>query len=261
MAYQSVFSRYELKYLLTVYGGAFCLDCADDGLHANEDLTIWEGNLQIASGDDGIHADGTVTVASGTIEIINSYEGIEGLNVLIMGGDITLTATDDGLNAAGGMDASGFGRRGDTFRQGGSTSSIVITGGTVKITASGDGIDANGSLEITGGTVTVCGPTQGDTSVLDYDTAGIISGGTFLGTGSASMAQTFSGGDQGVISVNTGTQRAGTPITLADSAGNVLLSLTPELDFAIVILSSPKLEKGESYTLDIGGNSTSCTAK
>lgn len=239
---------------LTIRGGAFFLDCADDGLHANEDLTIWDGNFQIASGDDGIHGDGTVTVASGTIEITKSYEGIEGLNVLIMGGDITLTASDDGLNAAGGMDASGFGRRGDTFSQAGSTSSVVITGGTVNITAFGDGIDANGSLEITGGLVTVCGPTKGDTSVLDYDTSGIISGGTFLGVGSSSMAQTFSGGEQGVISANAGNCSAGTKITLTDSSGKLLLTVTPELDYALVILSSPEIQKGESYVLDIGGN-------
>ena len=246
---------------LTIYGGSYFLDCSDDGLHANEDLTIQGGTLEIASGDDGIHGDGTVTVLSGTIEIANCYEGIEGLRILIMGGDITVTSSDDALNAAGGMDASGFGRRGDTFAQSGDRPGIVISGGTVKITAYGDGIDANGSLEITGGMVTVCGNAQGDSSVLDYDTSGIISGGAFLGTGSSSMAQTFSDSEQGVISVIAGNYSAGTKITLTDSAGKILLSAAPELDFAVVILSSPELRKGESYTLNIGGNSAIYTAK
>lgn len=246
---------------LTVQGGTLFLDCADDGLHSNGDLTILGGALEIASGDDGVHGDGTVTIASGTIRITESYEGIEGQHLRIAGGDITLTASDDGLNAAGGMDGSGFGRRGDTFSQSGDTPSVVISGGTVKITASGDGIDSNGSLEITGGMVTVCGPIQGDTSVLDYNSSGVISGGTFLGTGASAMAQTFSGGGQGVISVNAGNQSAGTKITLSDSAGKLLLSLTPELGFAVVILSAPELQKGESYVLDIGGNSGTYIAK
>lgn len=75
------------------------------------------------------------------------------------------------------------------------------------------------------------------------------------------MAQTFSGGGQGVISVNAGNQSAGTKITLSDSAGKLLLSLTPELGFAVVILSAPELRKGESYVLDIGGNSGTYIAK
>ena len=104
-------------------------------------------------------------------------------------------------------------------------------------------------------------PTKGDTSVLDYDTTGIISGGTFLGMGSSSMAQTFSGGEQGVISVNVGNCSAGTKITLTDSSGKLLLTVTPELDFALVILSSPEIQKGESYVLDIGGNTGTYTPK
>ena len=246
---------------LTIDGGSFTIDSADDGLHANGSLTLLGGALEIASGDDGIHADETVTISAGSVNITGSYEGIEGQHVTIQGGDITLIATDDGLNAAGGMDGSGFGRGHDTFTASGDTPSIVISGGTVNITASGDGIDANGTLEISGGAVTVSGPTYGDTSVLDYDIAGSISGGTFLGTGASSMAQTFTNSTQGVISVNVGSQSAGTQLTLADSGGTVILSHTPELDFEIVILSAPAIQSGESYTLCVGNTAQSYTAK
>ena len=246
---------------LTIEGGSFHADSADDGLHANGNLTVQGGTLELASGDDGIHADETVTILSGTIRITDSYEGIEGQHIYIQGGDITLNATDDGLNAAGGMDGSGFGRRSDTFTTSGDTSSIVISGGSVRITASADGIDANGTLEITGGTVIVSGPTFGDTAVLDFDRSGTISGGTFVGTGSASMAQTFSSSTQGVISVNAGSQNAGTKITLTDSSSSVILSHTPELDFEVVILSSPAIQPGESYTLSVGNTTQNVTAK
>ena len=246
---------------LTIEGGSLTADCADDALHSNGNLSIQGGILELASGDDGIHADETVTILSGNLRITDSYEGIEGQHVYIQGSDITLKATDDGLNAAGGMDSSGFGRRGDTFTTSGDTPSIVISGGTVYICASGDGIDANGIIEMTGGNVTVCGPIQGDTSILDYDASCTISGGTFIGTGSASMVQTFSVSTQGVVSVNVGSQSVGTQITLTDSSGNVIFSHTPELDYNMVILSSPKILSGASYTLRIGNEAQTITAK
>lgn len=246
---------------LTIQGGNLTADCADDALHSNGSLSIQGGTLELASGDDGIHADETVTILSGNLRITDSYEGIEGQHVSIQGGDITLKASDDGLNAAGGMDSSGFGRRNDTFAASGDTSGIVISGGSVSITASGDGIDANGTLEFTGGTVIVSGPTYGDTAVLDFDRSGTISGGTFIGTGSASMAQTFTGSTQGVIAVNVGSQNAGTQITLTDDSGTVILTHTPTLDYEIVILSSPSVKSGESYTLSVGNTTQNLTAK
>lgn len=237
---------------LTIEDGSFHIDSADDGLHANGSLLLLGGAFEIASGDDGIHADETVTIVSGTVNITRSYEGIEGKHLLIQGGEITLTADDDGLNAAGGMDGSGFGWRGDAFNQSGDTPSIVISGGSVEITASGDGIDANGTLEITGGAVTVSGPDYGDTSVLDYDVSGRITGGTFVGTGSSGMSQSFSDSTQGVISESVGTQSGGTTITLKDAGGKTLMTRTPDLDFSMVILSAPEIQPGEEYTLQIG---------
>ena len=135
---------------------------------------------------------------------------------------------------------------------GSSDGSVLISGGTLYVKASGDGIDANGTLEITGGSITVCGPTQGDTATLDYDVSGVINGGTFIGTGGGMMAQSFSDSKQGVIAVKIGNQVAGTKITLADASGKEVISATPELPFAIVILSSPDIEKGETYTITVG---------
>lgn len=241
---------------LTINGGVFTIDTADDAVHSNDCVTVSGGTFEIASGDDGFHADVTLTVTGGTIRITGCYEGLEGQYVDISGGDITLTASDDGLNAAGGTDQSGQGGRDGMFGGPGmgasSNGSITISGGTLAITAYGDGIDANGSLKITGGYIVVTGPTQGDTSTLDYDTSAVISGGTFIGTGASGMAQTFSSSEQGVIAVSTGEQSAGTQITLTDSAGNTLISYTPALSFAVVILSSPDLVQGETYVLTVG---------
>ena len=254
---------------LVVGGGSFTIDSADDAVHANADVTVCGGSFVIATGDDGFHADEALTILAGKIEISESYEGLEGNCVTISGGDIRLVASDDGINAAGGADGSGFGghRGGDQFggrggpggpggMGGGSSDSFIkIAGGTVYVQASGDGIDANGTLEITGGETTVCGPTRGDTAVLDYDISATITGGSFIGTGSQMMAQTFSQSEQGVIALNVGNQAAGTAITVKDSKGNVLVDYAPALDFAITILSTPDMVKGETYTVTVGSQS------
>ncbi|MGM9635480.1 MAG: carbohydrate-binding domain-containing protein [Candidatus Avispirillum sp.] len=259
---------------MLISGGTFNFDCADDTFHSGGSISVLGGTFEAASGDDGFHADDTLTVTGGNISISECYEGLEALHLDISGGNITLSASDDGLNAAGGTDSSGtqggrdgmfgggFGGRGGGG--GGMSSSsdgtIVISGGTLYIKASGDGIDANGSLTISGGFVTVVGPTQGDTATLDYDTEGIITGGTFIGTGASGMAQSFSDASQGVVAVSVGNQSAGTAVTLADKDGNVIISVTPELSFAVVILSSPDIASGESYTLTVGSASAEVTA-
>lgn len=141
-----------------------------------------------------------------------------------------------------------------------STGSILISGGTLNVTASGDGIDANGTLKISGGYTVVCGPTQGDTATLDYDISATITGGTFIGTGASGMVQTFSGSEQGVIAISVGNCSAGTAIELMDSEGNVLINYATELSYAVVILSSPEIVSGETYTVNVGTASGEVTA-
>ncbi len=243
---------------LILSGGSFIIDSADDSLHANTSLSITGGTFAIASGDDAVHAEENLTISDCEMNISTCYEGLEALHIYVSGGSITLKATDDGLNAAGGTDGSGTGNRDDMFGMrpgfgsGNSNGSIHVSGGTLYINSSGDGMDANGTLEISGGHVTIVGPTSGDTATLDYDVSGIITGGTFIGTGSTMMAQTFSDSAQGVIAIQASTQAAGTTITLTDKDGNVLISYAPELSFQVIILSTPDMVKGEEYTLNIG---------
>ena len=260
---------------IIISGGTFQIDSADDSIHSDVSVTINGGTFTIASGDDAVHAEDTLTVTAGRIDISKSYEGLEALHIDVQGGDIKLVASDDGLNAAGGTDSSGTtGGRDGMFgvgpggmgggRPGGggfggmsgnSNGSIKVSGGNLYINSSGDGLDANGTLEISGGYTVVVGPTQGDTATLDYDTSGIITGGTFIGTGASGMAQTFSDSKQGVVAVSVGNQPAGTQITLKDKNGKTVLEHTPELNFAVVILSSPDMTKGEDYTITVGTQS------
>ncbi len=110
-----------------------------------------------------------------------------------------------------------------------------------------------------GGHTTTTGPTSGDTTVLDYDKTGTISGGTFIGTGSSMMAQSIDGNGQGVIAFSS-SQSAGVRIVVKDKKGNTIISHEPELEYAIAIISSPDIKSGETYTVTVGSKTSSFKA-
>lgn len=250
---------------LLIKGENINIDSADDAIHSNSTVLVEGGEFKISTGDDAFHADTSLTISGGKIAVSESYEGLEAEHITISGGDITIKASDDGINASGGNDGSGyggFGGPGDRFGSGSSsTGSITISGGSVYVNASGDGIDANGFLTISGGYTVVCGPTSGDTSVLDYDNSANITGGTFIGTGAYQMAQTFSDSGQGVLSVSVGSMSAETPILLTSSSEETLINYTPSLGYQIIIISTPSMVKGESYTITVGEASASFNAQ
>lgn len=234
------------------------------GIKATDSIIINGGTFNVESGDDGVHADNTLNITGGNINVNESYEGLEAQNVTIENGNITITATDDGINAAGGTDSSASKGGRDGMFGGGytssSTGSIVISGGNILINASGDGIDANGSLEITGGNTTVYGPTQGDTSVLDYDTTGTITGGTFIGTGAATMAQTLTGANHGVLTFNANGS-SGSQVEVKDSNGKTVAVFTPSLSYQYLVVTNDEIVSGQTYTVSIGENYMTVTAE
>lgn len=238
---------------LLISGGSYTLDCADDALHTNGDMTVSGGTFEIKTGDDGMHADNALVISDGTIRITESYEGLEGLSIDITGGEIDLAASDDGLNAAGGTDGSGMmGRGGDMFAvtEG---AYIHISGGNLNVNAYGDGLDSNGDLTISGGEVFVSGPENSGNGILDYAGTGTITGGIFVGAGASGMNQNFGDAStQGAVLVSVDAQSAGTAITFADSAGTELISWESEKTYSAVMLSCPELTEGETYVLTAG---------
>lgn len=240
---------------------------AEEGTVSDSFFYMADGSLIINAGDDGIHADAEAKIEGGTIDVSKSYEGIEALTIDVSDGDIKVAATDDGFNAAGGSTQSsntfgsddwGGGKSG-MMNDGGTNGQISISGGNIYIQASGDGVDSNGSVNISGGYTVVCGPSQGDTSVLDYNGTASITGGTFIGTGGAGMAANFSSAEQGLIAVSVGSQSAGSAVTLKDEDGNTLAEVTPELDYAVVYISTDGMVQGGTYTLTAGSYSESVT--
>ena len=247
---------------VTINGGTFSINSADDSIHSNGKITINNGAFQLASADDGMHADTSLTINGGEITINQSYEGIESALITINDGNIHINASDDGINVASGVDGSGgmFGGRPgvqpgtDMFAAGGDYY-LYINGGYVVVNADGDGLDANGGIVMTDGVVLVNGPTNNGNGALDYRSNFTISGGLIVAVGSSGMAQAASADStQNSVLLNLDSAvQAGTVINIQDGAGNSVLSYQPARIYQSILFSSSALESGKNYTVNLGG--------
>lgn len=244
---------------ITITGGNISIDSADDAIHANGSLTIDGGTIQLASGDDGVHADATVQINGGELNISQSYEGIESEVFVINDGTIHLVASDDGINIAGGVDGSAVnGRPGQNNFAASGDQYLAINGGYIYVDASGDGLDANGSIEMSDGVVIVNGPTENNNGPLDYDGSFNVTGGFLVAVGSAGMAQAPSiNSTQNSIMYNFAEmQPAGTTVHIEDENGTAVVTFTPLREYQSLVVSSPTLQNGTTYTVYTGGSST-----
>ncbi|WP_419876089.1 carbohydrate-binding domain-containing protein [Candidatus Pristimantibacillus sp. PTI5] len=244
---------------ITISGGTFTIDSADDSIHSNNSLVIAAGKMSITSGDDGIHADASIAITGGTTDISKSYEGIESMLITISGGETHVVASDDGINVGGGNDQSSVnGRAGENTFSTTGDSGLHLDGGYVTVDSTGDGLDSNGSIYMTGGTVTVNGPTGNNNGALDYDGAFEISGGLLIAAGSAGMAQAPSeqSTQPSILMQYSSTQAAGTIVSVKDSAGKEIATFAPAKEYQTFVVSSPDLKQDGKYTLYSGGTST-----
>ncbi len=242
--------------LLQITNGNLTITSDFDSLHSNANMNITGGSLQLTAGDDAMHSDTLLNITGGIINISTCYEGLESTEINISGGEITLIAMDDGLNAAGGNDGSSQSSgapQQDNFAAD-EDCIINISGGTLSINADGDGIDSNGSITFSGGTVTVSGPTSDRDAPMDYNGSCQITGGTQAIAGSSGMAQSPSdtSSQDSVTVYFQSTMSAGTSISMLDSNGNKVITFSPTKAFSSIVLSSPKLEDGETYTIYAG---------
>lgn len=138
---------------------------------------------------------------------------------------------------------------------------IKITGGTLTVSADGDGLDSNGGFLVTGGTTIVYGPTSDGDSALDYDGSAIVSGGILAAIGSAGMVESFDeASTQPVVTYYcTETKSADTIITLTDSDGSALFTVTPEKAYASIVLTCPEMKLDATYTLAVGTDNEEIT--
>lgn len=239
-------SRKGIKsdFSIQIKSGTYTLDNYDDSIHSNDAILINAGTFNIKSGDDAIHADGNVEINGGTFNINKSYEGIEGTYIVINDGTINIVSSDDGINAA---------------TDGTERPSLIINNGTITIDASGDGIDSNGTVLITGGTITIHGPTSGADAALDSDYGILTNGGTLYAAGSLGMVETpASNSTQYVLNIALSSKlSANGEVSIKNSNGEVLLTYKGKKQFQSLIISSPLLQKNTTYQLYINGSKSS----
>ncbi len=238
--------------LVKISGGNITVDSADDAVHSNGDVGISGGFSTLCAGNDGIHADKTASITDGSVAVTESYEGIEGAVINVSGGVINVSSTDDGFNAADGTSQGGMGAYSEGVE-------LNISGGFVYVDAEGDGLDSNGNMTISGGTILVNGPTNGGNGALDGNSEIVVTGGLLAAAGSSQMAEyPGEGSTQYSVSAAIGSsQEKDALVTLLDEDGNDIINFKPAKTFDHIVISSPDIEKGQTYTLSIGGSTSS----
>lgn len=245
------------KGFIYISGGTFNITTESDGLDASSTIQLEGGTFNMATGDDAFHADSHLWMRDGVLNVSRCYEGLEAQYITIDGGTIQIVSSDDGINAAGGNDQSSIVAENDRFS--GENSSIIINGGTLYVNASGDGIDSNGTLTVNGGEIIIEGPENSGNGALDYNQSAMITGGTIIAFGFSGMAQNF-GSDSTQCSILANiqsTQKAETTAILTDASGNVITKYTPSKSYNSILISTPDIQIGETYTLSTGSESTS----
>ena len=240
---------------LIINGGTITVDTPDDAVHSDGNAEINAGDIILSSQDDGVHADDSLVINGGNIEVLASYEGIEGNYITVNDGTVEVTSSDDGFNASSG-----------SWTWGSSSSDLpqlIINGGTINVNASGDGLDSNGDLIVNGGFVIVDGPSSSANGALDSGSENggsiAVNGGTLLAVGASGMAEVpEDSSEQAFLSVSA-SYSAGSTITIKDSNGIVLCSLTTEKSGDSLVFSCESVDEGSDVIIDIDGTETTVT--
>lgn len=261
-----------------IHGGTILVEKSNEGLEGKR-VVVNGGDITVNASDDGANA-----VGSGDDDSNAASSNNDSSAVVNSGDDGSISGAADGkeppqmppdtengsdMQPSQDFDPENAPSDGDApqMMQGGpggggnSELYIKITGGTLTVSADGDGLDSNGGLLVTGGTTIVYGPTSDGDSALDYDGSAIVTGGTLAAIGSAGMTESFDeASTQPVITYYcTETQSADTTITLTDSDGSALFTVTPEKAYASIVLTCPEMKLDATYTLAAGTDNEEIT--
>lgn len=251
---------------ICISGGIIELDCADDAVHSNGDVSVNGGQLNIQSDGDGLQGDKTVNVAGGEIDITRCAEGICGRYITVSDGTVNIVASDDGINATNGDNPIAAMAKLMEMELFGTGGRLIINGGTMHIIASGDGLDANGSIKQSGGEVYVSSVSNGVEVPLDYDGTYKMTGGKLLAFGNGGrMLQGISENGSTVYSITVGANISdGSKVRVVDKDGNEILAVTSESSCSSLILASDRFTDGMNVTVyvdDVEIGSTTLTEK
>lgn len=257
-------------------GGIVNISAGDDGFKAERVVEISGGTLNITQANEGIEAQ-YINILDGTVNVTSSDDGINAsYSTTTTTDSTTATSTNQsaqnrqnsapqvpsgsaGQASAGGQAPSG------TMGQpqagggmgGGGTFEVVdatinISGGTVTVNANGDGIDSNGTATLSGGTLIVNGPFTGGNASLDTNGDLLLNGTTVTAANSGDMFEAPStNSTSGYVKIsNVSNLSSGTTVQVTDSSGNVVANYkVTNSSTALILVSSSKITKGQSYTV------------
>lgn len=257
---------FKAERVLEISGGTLNITRANEGIEAQY-INILDGTVNVTSSDDGINASystttttdstSTESASTSTTQTTQSKQAAQGNAA--QGGQApagggqapsgTMGQPPAGGGAGGGM-GGGMGGGGGTFEVVDAT--INITGGTVTVNANGDGIDSNGTATLSGGTLIVNGPFTGGNASLDTNGDLLLNGATVTAGNSGDMFEApATSSTSGYVKIsNVSSLSAGTTVQVADSSGNVVANYkVTNSSTALILVSSAKITKGESYTV------------
>ena len=276
---------------VTISGGTLTIASGDDALHADGTLALSGGSgditksyegmegavILVSGGDWSVHADDDgINAGDGTGDIMGMFGGNFGGGTPPDFGDMPefngerpdfgdMPNYDGERPDFGDMpnfdgerpdfgDMPNFGEMPGSVGTSDKEVYIQISGGSLYVYADGDGLDSNGDITMSGGTVTVDGPTGDMNGTIDYAGSFSVTGGTLYAAGSAGMAQGFTTvtGQSAVSVLFTTQQKAGTKIALTTSDGTTVVEYAPAKEFKFMALTSPQITDG-TYVLTADG--------
>ncbi len=259
--------------------GTVNITAGDDGFKSEKELEIAGGKLTVESSVEGIEGQ-YITVSGGETSITSSDDGVnatvadttsdtEDENTTSTDSTATDTQaagttdqqTDGGAPADMGQMPADMGQApggqmgGGMPGGGGGMDEVVdayihVTGGALTITAEGDGFDSNGTAELSGGTVTVNGPSQGGNGSTDVAGDFVLSGGTLLTGGTSDMFVAPTG--QAYVSTTdlASTVSAGDVLELQDASGKVIATYTvTDKGAQLILFSTASMISGDTYKI------------
>ena len=224
--------------------GSLVLDASGDALRADGALTMRGGALSITCGSDGLRAGGDVAVSGGVIWVDECETGLSGANVSVENAEVSIVSADAGISALS--------------ERGGDAS--VLEGAKLTIAAGGDGIAAGADVYLAGGETSIC-CAGGSGAPLNAGGEVFADGGTLVATGRSDASAIAEDPAQAVLRARfNGTLRAGVRVVVEDEDGQTAFSFEPEADFSRLLLTSPALKQGGTYTLYVEGEALGMAA-